>query len=200
MVALPASIPVNTPTSFTVTAEDAFGNTAKTFADTVHFASSDAAAILPGNTSFLGSKGVHTFKATFKTPGSQTLTVSDVTHATAVLAHTAKTAVTYAPVLTSLTLFPSTSVVNPNTTGVTEKYVVEATDQYGKVFTTYTGTVHFTSSDPQAALPADAPFPSTWAGKHTYSVTFKTVGTQWLHVADIAKSALRRRSATSPSR
>src|SRR5262249_52659072 len=44
--------------------------------------------------------------------------------------------------------------------------------------TGYTGTVHFTSSDPQAILPADYSFVSGDAGTHIFSVTLKTLGDQ----------------------
>ena len=48
----------------------------------------------------------------------------------------------------------------------------------------YTGTVHFTSSDPQAVLPADYTFLSADAGSHQFSFTLKTLGNQTITVTD----------------
>ncbi|HYX54104.1 MAG TPA: hypothetical protein VE783_11685 [Candidatus Limnocylindrales bacterium] len=50
--------------------------------------------------------------------------------------------------------------------------------------TNYTGTVHFTSSDANAILPADYTFTSADAGVHTFSVTLATLGQQTLTVTD----------------
>ena len=56
----------------TVTADDAFGNTATGYLGTVHFTSSDGLAVLPGNYTFTaGDAGAHTFTngVTLKTAG-----------------------------------------------------------------------------------------------------------------------------------
>ena len=50
----------------------------------------------------------------------------------------------------------------------------------------YTGTVHFTSSDAQAGLPADYTFTAADAGSHTFTVTLKTAGTQSITATDTA--------------
>ena len=47
---LPATISVNQSVSFTVTAQDASNSTATGYSGTVHFTSSDSAAVLPANT------------------------------------------------------------------------------------------------------------------------------------------------------
>ena len=72
--------PPATAGSVTVTAKDAFGNTATGYTGTVHFTSTDAAACLPANYTFVGGdNGVHTFTNayTLKTAGTQTLTATD---------------------------------------------------------------------------------------------------------------------------
>jgi hypothetical protein len=57
--------------SFTVTAQDAFGNTVTGFTDTVSFTSSDGQAVLPSNYTFISSdNGQHTFSATLKRIGA----------------------------------------------------------------------------------------------------------------------------------
>ena len=53
-----------TAQSLTVTAQDAYGNTATGYTGTVHFTSSDGSATLPANYTFLaGDAGVHSFAA-----------------------------------------------------------------------------------------------------------------------------------------
>ncbi|HUK76841.1 MAG TPA: invasin domain 3-containing protein [Thermoleophilia bacterium] len=70
-----------TAQSLTVTAKDAYGNTATGYTGTVHFTSTDTGAPgLPGNYAFQGSDaGVHSFTngVTLKTSGSQTVTGTD---------------------------------------------------------------------------------------------------------------------------
>ena len=53
----------------------------------------------------------------------------------------------------------------------------------------YRGTVHFTSSDAQAGLPANYTFTAADAGSHTFTLTLKTAGTQSFSVADTATAA-----------
>jgi uncharacterized repeat protein (TIGR01451 family) len=48
----------------------------------------------------------------------------------------------------------------------------------------YTGTVHFTSSDPQAIVPADYTFSPTDSGSHIFSFTLKAQGDQTISVVD----------------
>ena len=64
-----------TPLGFTVTALDAFGNVAPTYAGVVHFTSSDSGAALPANSTLVS--GVGGFSATLATAGTQTLTATD---------------------------------------------------------------------------------------------------------------------------
>src|SRR5262249_35762135 len=51
-------------------------------------------------------------------------------------------------------------------------------------------TVHFTSSDGQAVLPADYTFKTIDVGTHTFSVTLKTAGSQSITAADTLTSGL----------
>jgi uncharacterized repeat protein (TIGR01451 family) len=52
----------------------------------------------------------------------------------------------------------------------------------------YTGTVHFTSSDPLAVLPADYTFVAGDAGAHTFSFTLNTLGDQTITATDVHSS------------
>src|SRR5207237_535418 len=84
-----ASLIVNgfpTPTTagvaqtFTVTARDAFGNTATTYTGSMSFSSTDNMAIFaPTSYTFVGSDaGTHTFGATLRTAGVQSITATDM--------------------------------------------------------------------------------------------------------------------------
>src|SRR5207248_719913 len=81
--------------------------------------------------------------------------------------------------------FPS-----PVTAGMAGNLTVTAKDPFGNTTTAYTGTVHFSSSDGQAVLPADYTFTSADAGAHTFSVTLKTAGSQSLTATATASSSL----------
>ncbi|MDQ2787714.1 MAG: IPT/TIG domain-containing protein, partial [Chloroflexota bacterium] len=78
-IAAPANARTGGAISLTLTARDAFGNVATSYPDTVHFASSDTAAVLPANYTFRGAdNGIHTFTVNLKTAGSQSVTATDV--------------------------------------------------------------------------------------------------------------------------
>ena len=63
---------------FTVTALDAGNNPLDGYTGTVHFTSTDAAALLPANYTFQpGDHGQHTFTITLRTTGSINVTVTD---------------------------------------------------------------------------------------------------------------------------
>ena len=67
---------------------------------------------------------------------------------------------------------------------------VTADDAGGNVTTGYTGTVHFTSSDAQAVLPANYTFTGGDAGTHIFSVTLKTAGTQSITATDTVTGSI----------
>src|SRR5205814_187751 len=65
------------------------------------------------------------------------------------------------------------------TAGVGFGVTLTAQDLYGNTATGYTGTVHFTSTDPQAALPANYTFTAADAGRHTFAgVVLRTAGSR----------------------
>jgi hypothetical protein len=70
-----------------------------------------------------------------------------------------------------------------STAGSAFNVTVTALDAYGNTATGYTGTLHFTSSDSQATLPADANLTS---GVGNFSVTLKSTGNQTLTATDTA--------------
>lgn len=159
----------------TIRALDGNNNIVPTFTDTVHFTSTDVAATLPTDYKFTSTDaGSHTFTVTLKTAGTQTVTVSDATN-TAIVG--ASTTATVAPVATAVSFvvsgFPTARVA-----GQAGTFTVTAIDAAGKAVTSYTGRVHFTSSDPQALLPADFTFLAADKGAHTFVAALATAGTQ----------------------
>lgn len=77
---------------------------------------------------------------------------------------------------------------------------VQAVDAKGQVVTNYAGTVHFSSTDPQAILPGDATLTN---GQGTFPVTLITAGPRKISVADVAKpsttGALKRPIVVNPA-
>jgi uncharacterized protein (TIGR03118 family) len=66
------------PGNVTVTAKDAFGNTATGYTGTVRVTSSDPQAVLPADHPFTAAEaGVHVFSVTLKTAGTQSITATD---------------------------------------------------------------------------------------------------------------------------
>ena len=180
-VTAPASAPAGAPFSVTVTALNAINGPATGYLGTVHFTSTDGQAVLPADYTFTaGDAGVHTFSATLKTAGSRTVTATDTL--TATITGTGTVAVNPAAASALVVAgFPS-----PVAAGTAGNFTVTARDPYGNTATGYLGTVHFTSSDPQAVLPADATLTS---GTGTFSATLKTVGTQSLTATDTAPAS-----------
>ena len=74
-----------------------------------------------------------------------------------------------------------------STTGVAVQVRVTALGASGATATTYTGTVHFTSSDSKAALPTDA---KLIGGLGTFPVTFFTAASETLTVTDTATASI----------
>jgi hypothetical protein len=157
----------------TLTARDGSGNVATGYTGTVHFTSSDGQAGLPADYTFTqADAGVHTFTVTLKTAGSQTVTATD--KASATLNGNASVSVSAAAASTlQVSGYPT-----PTAAGSAHNFMLTALDLYGNVATGFTGAVSFTSSDPLAVLPPAYTFTSTDAGKHTFSATFNTAGTQ----------------------
>jgi hypothetical protein len=178
VAAFPSVTTAGNASSFTVTALNADGSTDTSYTGTVHFTSSDGQAVVPADYTFAAADaGVHTFSATLKTAGVQSLTATDTSGLTG-----SEGGITVKPAAASslvLTGFPSSI-----TAGTAGTFTVTARDPYGNTATGYTGTVHFSSSDAKASLPATYTFTTADAGVHTFSATLKMAGTQSLTATD----------------
>jgi hypothetical protein len=62
---------------------------------------------------------------------------------------------------------------------------VVALDQWGNTASTYTGRIHFSSSDGSARLPADYTFSGDDQGGHLFHATLNTAGSQTITVNDV---------------
>ena len=77
-----------------------------------------------------------------------------------------------------------------STAGTGASFTVKAKNADGTTDTGYAGIVRFTSSDAQAALPANYTFTTGDAGVHTFSATLKTAGTQSITATDTLMASL----------
>ena len=178
------------PTTVTVRAVDAFGNTSTGYRGTVSFSSSDVQAGLPASYSFANNdNGQHTFAVTFKTAGAQSVSSNDATNG---FSGSASTNVQASSVAGSFVV----SGFAATTAGVAKSFTVKVKDQFGNWTSSYVGTVTFSSSDVQAGLPASYTFTAADAGSHTFSATLKTAGSQSITVRDsVTASALGTQSS-----
>src|SRR5439155_22712740 len=136
----PANATAGTAFSITVTAKDAYGNTATGYRGTLHFTSSDGQATLPANYTFTAAdSGSHAFTngVTLRTTGNQTVTVTDTV--TGSITGSAAVNVTTAGAVTHFGISAPSSV----SAGTSFSFTVTALDANGNTVTGYTGTVHF---------------------------------------------------------
>jgi hypothetical protein len=172
--------------TFTVTVLNADGSIDTSYTGTVLFTSSDARAVLPANYTFTtADAGMHTFSATLKTAGAQSITVSDTTNAS--LSSTDRNITVNSAAASKFIIAAQSSVQAGVAFGLT--MIVE--DAYGNVVTGYTGTVHFSSSDHKSTLPASYTFTAADRGIHTFTgLILRKSGNQKITITDTHNSAL----------
>jgi hypothetical protein len=80
----------------------------------------------------------------------------------------------------------------PSSTDAGAPFNVNVTvlDASGSPVTDYTGTLHFSSSDGAALLPAAYTFTTSDNGAHLFSLTLNTVGPQTVTVIDVSTAGL----------
>jgi hypothetical protein len=170
-----------TTANYSVVAQDSSGNTVINYQGTIAFTSSDQQAGLPASYSFTPADGgTHTFAVILKTAGTQSITVTDTMNNSLSGALGVQVSAAAAARIV-LSGYPAT------TAGAAQPFTVTAQDNFGNVATSYTGTVGFHSSDPQAVLPASYTFQKADRGIHTFSAILETAGTQSLTVTDPSK-------------
>jgi hypothetical protein len=194
VVASPTSTTAGNAISLTVTAVDQFGAPYTAYTGTVHFTSTDAQAVLPANYTFVaGDNATHTFNVTLKTAGNRTVTATDTVLSITTGTSNAVT-VSAAPASKLLVTAAPTTVTAGNSLSVT----VTAQDPFGNTAPTYTGTVQFTSTDPQGILPGNYTFVAGDNGVRTFtnSVTLKTAGSRTVTATDTVTSSITGTSGT----
>src|SRR5262249_58934703 len=115
-----------------------------------------------------GTTGWHTFAGSLRPAGTQSLTATDTANATLTASQTGISVVAGAVSKLVVSGYLAT------TAGTAQSFTAAATDVYGNVVTGYRGTVHFSSSDARAVLPADYTFTATDNGVHTFPATLQT--------------------------
>jgi probable HAF family extracellular repeat protein len=177
LVGLPQTASMGTPVLFTVAVSSADG-AIPSYSGTVHFTSSDPAAVLPADTTL--SNGSKVLAVNFNTPGLQTVTATD----------------TSIPALTGVSNQVSVSgaaaqfrIAMPAylAKGLQTGMFVTVLDASENIVTNYTGTIHFTSSDPAAVLPPDG---GLTVGNLTFPITFNTYGSQSVTATDTANPSV----------
>jgi hypothetical protein len=179
----PSSTTAGTAGTFTVTAQDADGNTLTGYVGTVHFSSSNPQAVLPADYTFTAAdQGVHTFSATLKTAGLQSL-------ATAVPGMSGDPAsILVNPAAAARFVLSGPSSIRA---GTAFSVTVTALDAYGNVATGYTGAVHVSSSDSTAVLPANYTFTAVDNGMHTFTgLKLKKKGNQTITFIDTLSGSI----------
>jgi|GEM_PF-4681989 len=169
--------------TFTVSAKDSNNAVVTGYTGTVHFASSDPAAVLPANYAFTpGDAGVHTFSASLATTGVQSLTAADTVNNSLIGTQSGILVTPAAAANLGVSGFPS-----PQPAGVSGIITVQARDAFGNLTVGYSGTVHFSSSDPQAILPVNSTLQS---GSKTFSATLKSAGLQSITGTDTVNTSI----------
>ena len=179
LVAAPGSTSAGNPFVFTVTAVDQFSDIATGYSGTVRLTSSDSQAALPSSATLTG--GVGFFAAALKTAGSQTIRATDsansgITGTSAVVTVAALAANHFAVAAAAAAV-----------TGSPVSITVTALDPFNNIIAAYNGTIHFTSSDASATLPANSTLTN---GTGVFSVTFKTPGVQSVTATDVSTTTI----------
>jgi Ca2+-binding RTX toxin-like protein len=168
-----------------VTAVDAYGNQAVGYRGSVFFSSSDAYAMLPANYTFTAADtGAHVFVANLLTVGSQSLIVADTMN-TAILGYEAGINVASQAVALVMQGAPATI-----TAGQSFTITVSAVNGLGVIDSQFPDTIHFSSNDPHAVLPADYTFQPGDNGSKTFAITLLTAGNHGLTITDVTRPAI----------
>ena len=186
-IRIAGSVPANDDVTYTVTAINNWGSTYRAYRGTVNMTSSDVAAVLPDNYTFLpADDGVHTFTgaAKFQTLGAQTMTALNVSADLPLISSDVSVNVLAKRNVSSMQV----DVYHVPAVGVLEDVTVTVFDQYGDLFLNYTGTVTFSSNrSTDVTLPTDYVFQLTDAGVYTFTggLNFAAIGWYSINASDV---------------
>ncbi|WP_342375818.1 Ig-like domain-containing protein [Myxococcus stipitatus] len=182
---LPAQVTAGHPQSLTVTAQDSFGNVAKSYLGTVRFTTTSTVKTLPADYTFTApAAGSHEFGGVkLSTAGTQRLTVTDTGNSQ--LTGFVEVVVTN-DVAARLELVGLPQDVSSKSTHTLTLRVLDAFDN---LVPGYTGSVSFTTNDSLATYPLSAKvFTASDAGQHSFQVTFRSSGNRFLTASEVAGS------------
>jgi CSLREA domain-containing protein len=147
----------------------------------------DGTAVTTFTATAQGALGTQTHTYQAAGVGTINVNVTDVNHDSSTAAFSVTIAAATTQTASSFTLagFPS-----PTTQGTAGTFAVTANDSSGNVVAGYLGTVHFSSSDPHALLPANYAFVAGDHGSHTFTATFNTVGSQSITATDTVTASI----------
>lgn len=180
---VPSSVGAGEQQMATLTALDAYGNVATSYANTVAWTSGDTRAELPASYTFTAADaGVHTFAMTLNSVGDSHWIKATDTQTGTFKSQTgiSVTSATISAGSLSFTGFPTEVEA-----GLSQSFVLSALDGAGNLKKDYAGLVEFSSTDPLASLPAAYQFTSADGGDRTFSATLKTAGIQQLTATDV---------------
>ncbi len=177
---VPASITAGDTVAAQVTVSDARSNVASAYRGTVHVTSSDGAAQLPGDQSWVAAdSGTHPVSVRLVTAGNQTLTVTDAANPSI----TCSATVAVQPGAPGLVIALPADV----NAGIATTGSIAAKDVFGNPVTSYAGTVNLVSSDAAATIAATV---RVAEGHALFPVTFATMGAQTVSGADSVTASL----------
>ena len=175
----PTTITAGSMVSFTVTALDAFNNTANGYAGTVIFGSSDTTATFPPSGSLTG--GIGTFAVTFRRSGNQFLTAEDSVNSG--INGTSNAITVNAGAATRFGVTAPTTA----TAGSSFNFSVTAFDAFDNTATGYTGLVRFTTPGSVSQVPGDSALTN---GQGNFSATLETAGNRTIVATDTVTSSI----------
>jgi len=178
VAASPSLVAAGSSFSVQITAKDVFGNIVTAYGPTITLRSTDGTASGMGNVTL--TSGTGSFLTTHQQAGTHTITATGLGAPS--ISGQAQVTVTAA----AATHFDVVSANPTATAGVAFNFTVTARDQFGNKAPTYPGTVHFTSADGQAVLPANTQLSG---GMATFQATLKTAGSQTIKATDTVNAS-----------
>ncbi|WP_207532644.1 T9SS type A sorting domain-containing protein [Desertivirga arenae] len=192
-----------TVTTVIVNAVDENWNRVTTITDVIAMAGTDPNATWPANTALSG--GTRSFSVTLRTPGTQTITASNVT-SSAIPSSTSPSFTVNVGAFSKLQLLLPGEIAAPGTStgktgtptartaGSSFTVTVNAVDAVFNIVSSVTDQVRVTSSDPNAVLPSNAALNS---GTGTFTITLRTAGARTISATDVTDGA--KQGNTSPN-
>jgi subtilisin-like proprotein convertase family protein len=179
---LPANSQAGVPTSFTVVAKDAFGNTATSYKGSVQFTVDDPLISISKYTFDVTDNGLKVLPVTFQSFGLKTITATDFN---------SPSLTSKATTFVSAGTFAKLSISNLAPTvvaGTQPQFRLTAQDKFGNQVTNYAGTVTFSTSDQLVntsnGLPGAYTFTAGDNGTALFTTVFRTASTQSISASD----------------